>query len=177
MMWKALLVVAMLTSASPIVAQQPTVAVIPAASGTTLSGDKVSLPQDLHGRPGVLILGFTQASREQATAWGKRLAVDFHDAPEIHFYETPMLAGVPRLLRGMVLKKIAGTVSENGKHHFLPLYDHEAEWRSAVQYSQPADAYVLLLDGSGNIRWRTQGALSEAADAELQRRLQALRMQ
>ena len=165
----------MLAASLSVSAEQSPATAIPALTGTTLSGDKVSLPEDLHGRPGVMILGFTQASRGQATAWGKRLAIDFRDTPDIHFYEMPMLAGVPRLLRGFVVKKIAETVTENGKRHFLPVYDHESEWRAAAQFSKPDDAYIVVVDGGGIIRWRIVGALSDDADALLKQKIQELR--
>jgi hypothetical protein len=148
---------------------------IPAVSGTTLSGEKVSLPQDQRGGPAVLVLGFSQASREQAKAWGKRLAVDFREQPEVRFYEVPMLGGVPKFLRGLVVKKIAQDVSENGKHHFLPVYDHEPEWRALAGYAKADDAYVVLIDGNGKVRWKTEGPLSDAADAELRQKVIELR--
>ena len=148
---------------------------IPAVTGTTLSGEKVSLPQDLHGAPAVLVLGFSQASREQAKAWGKRLAVDFDEQPEVRFYEVPMLGGVPKFLRGMVVKKIAQDVSDNGKRHFLPIYEHEAEWRTVAGYTKTDDAYVVLIDGDGKVRWKSEGALTDGIDAELRQRVNELR--
>ncbi len=147
---------------------------VPAVTGTTLSGEKVSLPQDQHGQPAVLVLGFSQASREQAKMWGKRLASDFAGQPEVRFYEMPMLSGVPKFLRGFVLKKIAEDVSDNGKKHFLPVYEHEPEWRAAAKYGRPDDAYVVLVDGRGKVCWTTEGPLSDGADAELRTRVKEL---
>ena len=148
---------------------------IPSATGTTLSGDKVSLPGDLRGEPAVLVLGFSKGASGQAATWGKRLAADFHDQPEVHFYEMPMLSAVPKFLRGFVVKKIAQDVSDNGKKHFLPLYDHEPEWRAVAGVSNADDAYIVLVDGDGRVRWKAQGALSESSDAELRQKVNALR--
>ena len=69
---------------------------------------------------------------------------------------------MPRLLRGWVLKKIKESVSEKGQAHFLPIVDHESEWRQVAGYSKADDAYVLVVDGNGVVRWRGEGALSDA---------------
>ncbi len=134
---------------------------IPAVKGTTFAGQAVELPKDLQGKAGVLVVGFSQGSRAAVTEWGKRLAVDYYGSPTVAYYEMPVLAGVPRLLRGWVTGKIKDSVSERGKVHFLPVLENEEAWRTAVHYKGSDDAYVLVVDGQGRVRWQTQGGFSE----------------
>jgi hypothetical protein len=147
---------------------------IPAVHGTTFSGAPVSLPESLHGRPAVLVLGFTQGSREAITAWGKRLAADYNDAPSVLYYEMPMLASVPRPLRSFVAGRIKSSVSDRGRVHFIPLTDHEAEWKSLSHFQAPDDAYLLVVDGQGTVRWQTHGNATDAAYSAMKRQLQGL---
>ena len=142
---------------------------IPELRGTTFAGEEVVLPDALKGRGGVLIVGFSQASREQVAAWGRRLQDDPQRPESLAFYEMPVVASVPKVLRGWVLKKIKDSVSAKGQAHFLPVMDHEAEWKRAAGFGKPGDAYLLVVDGAGRVRWRTQGALSENAYAEAKR--------
>ena len=142
---------------------------IPEIRGTTFSGEAVALPEALKGRVGVLVVGFSEASRKEAADWGHKLADDPGRPAEMAYYEMPVLASVPRLLRGWVLKKIKESVSEKGQAHFLPIVDHESEWRQVAGYSKADDAYLLVVDGNGVVRWRGEGALSDAAYAELKR--------
>ncbi len=144
---------------------------VPAVHGVTLSGERVELPEAIAGKVGVLVVGFSQASREQAGAWGGRLAGDYRTSTAVTYYEMPVLAGVPRLLRGWVLRKIAAEVPDRAKNKFLPIYDHEGEWKSAAGYGKVEDAYVLLVDSSGLVRWRCEGEASDASYGELQRRV------
>ena len=147
---------------------------IPATRGTLLSGQAVSLPEALHGKVGVLVIGFSQASRGDVTNWGRKLGSDYFDSPAIAYYELAMVAEVPRFLRGIVTRKIKDQVSERGQMHFLPIGDHEDEWKAAAGYANTDDAYILLVDGAGAVVWRMNGPLSGPGYAELQKRMQAV---
>ncbi|MGI4829713.1 MAG: hypothetical protein ACRYFU_16185, partial [Janthinobacterium lividum] len=85
---------------------------IPSSRGTLLSGQEVALPEALHGKVGVLVIGFSQASRGEVTDWGRKLGADYFDSPAVAFYELAMLAEVPRFLRGLVTRRIKDQVSE-----------------------------------------------------------------
>lgn len=144
---------------------------IPPVHGTTFSGASVNLPDDLPGKAGVLVIGFTQGSRDAVTQWGKRLANDYDATPSVLYYEMPMLASVPKLLRGFVTGRIRSAVSERGKPHFVPLNDHEAEWKTLAHFQSPDDAYLLVVDGRGMVLWQTRGPATDAAYAALKQRV------
>lgn len=148
---------------------------IPPLQGAVLSGEQVALPAKLQGKVGVLVVGFSQASRADVTAWAKRLAGDYRDNAGVLYYELPVLAAVPRLLRGWVLKKMAADIPDRAKGRFLPVYDHEAEWRVAAGYTRADDAYVMIVDGAGVVRFRTEGDANDAAYAEVKKRIEAMR--
>ena len=144
---------------------------IPATQGTVLTGSQVALPQELTGKEGVLVVGFSQSAREEVTAWGKRLAAEYRDSPTVLYYEMPVLAGVPKLLRAWVLKKVAAGVPDRAKARCLPVFDHEADWKAASGFARDEDAYVLLVDGTGKVIWRTEGSADDERFAELKRHL------
>ena len=97
-LWGVFVCWALIEGATPRV--EPTAA-IPALHGTALSGEKVDLPEVLKGKTAVLVVGFSQASRDEVTAWGRRLAGDYRESNAVMYYEMPVLAGVPKLLRGL----------------------------------------------------------------------------
>ena len=142
---------------------------IPALHGVVLTGETVDLPDALKGKVGVLVVGFSQSSREQVTAWGKRLAGDYRDSNSILYYEMPVLASVPKLIRGWVLGKIKGSVPPRAQSRFLPVLDHEGEWKSVAGFGPADDAYILVVDGNGAVRWKTEGGASDASYAEVKR--------
>lgn len=163
----------LLPSALALSAQTPTAAQIPAIHADTLAGEPVHLPADLHGKSAILVLGFGKDARTPIRDWGKRLATDYFTSPTVLYYEMPVLAGVPRLLRGLVLKQIAAEVSDRGKHHFLPITDNEPRWRALTHVTDPSQAYLLVVDSNGNVLWTTSGPLTTAAYTALQSHLPA----
>ncbi len=150
---------------------------IPRLSGTTFSGAAVRLPADLRGHSGILVVGFSQGSRDAVTLWGKRLANDYYSSPTVLYYELPILASVPKFLRGFVEGRIRSSVSDRGKSHFLPITEDESAWRALAQYdaAQPDAPYVLLVDSEGRVRWRTNTPPTDATYDALQHQLGLLK--
>ncbi len=152
-----------------------TAVLIPDVRGTSFSGQAVNLPTDLKGRVGVLVVGFSQGSRDAVKDWGVRLSADYEGSAAVVFYEMPVLAGVPRLLRGYVTGKIKDSVSERGRPHFVPILQDEAGWRTVTGYSGGDDAYVVVMDGAGVVRWQTHERVTDKTYFKLQRAVEGLR--
>ncbi len=157
---------------------------IPELHATAFSGDAVNLPQGLEGHTAVLIVAFSQGSRDAVTGWSRRIAADYRSSPTVLYYEMPVLAAIPRFLRGVVLGQIKKDVPPRAKPRFVPILDHEDEWKTAVSFGRqesgnlpgPNDAYLLVVDGSGTIRSRMAGpAPDDRAYAELKRRLESIK--
>ena len=144
---------------------------IPPVHGAVLTGDTVNLPDALKGKSGVLVLGFSQAAREQVTAWGKRLAGDYRGSSTVVYFEMPVVESVPKLLRGWVMKKMAESVPDRAKGTFLPIADHEREWKALAGYKGSDDAYVLIVDSEGVVRETVTGTASDDKYAQLRRRV------
>ena len=153
----------------------PATAQIPAVRGTTFADVKVSLPESLHGKVGIFVVGFSQDSREAVTVWGKKLATDFYDSPTVAYYEMPVLASVPKLLRGFVQGRIKASVSDRGKPHFLPITEDESAWRTLVHYANPDAPYILVVDEHGIVRWQAEGPPTDATYATLKQQVDTLR--
>jgi len=119
---------------------------IPKSHGTTLSGTAVSFPEALKGKFGVLVVGFSHASQGQVTYWGRLLEADYGQSPNVTYFEIPMLAGAPKLLRGGIVKSMTKSVPGGERPHFLPMTEGEPAWRAVAHYNKPDDAYVLIVD-------------------------------
>ena len=164
-----------LAAASPSAqAQQalPALPHIPTLQGSVLTGAAVDLPASLTGRRAVLVLGFSQSSRDEVAAWGRRLAGDYRDSPAVTYYEMPVIAAVPKLLRGWVAKKVTEGVPDRAKSHCVLITEHEAAWKAAAGFTHDEDAYILLVDASGTVLWRTEGTPDDTHYADLKRHLE-----
>jgi hypothetical protein len=147
---------------------------IPEAHGTALDGTAVVLPDALKGKVGVLVVGFSHASQGQVTNWGRLITADYGTTPGLAYYEIPMLGGAPKMLRGMIVKSMAKSVPAAEKPHFLPLTEDDKPWRRVAHYDKADDAYIVLVDGDGAVRWQTQGEPSDAAYAGFKKQMDGL---
>src|ERR1019366_7351699 len=148
-------VAAVFVVATPGRTQDPN-AQIPAAHGTALTGTAVALPDALKGRVGVLVVGFSHASQGQVSDWGRLITADYGQNQGVEYFEIPMLGGAPKMLRGMIVKSMGKSV------------------RAAAHYDKADDAYVLVVNGDGLVRWQTQGDATDAALSSLKRELNGL---
>ena len=149
---------------------------IPATQTTALDGHTVTLPAALPARATVLILGFGRHSSDATTAWEKPVRTQLAQPPAIGFYDMAMLAEIPSFIRSLALRSIRKQVPDVLKPNFLPLFDHEDDWKRAVGYTpdQPEAAYVILVDKAGRVRWSTHEAFSPAAFNTLRTQAQHL---
>ena len=147
---------------------------IPSARGTTLAGNEMALPNSLNGKIGVLVVGFSRASGEQVADWGRLIEAQYGQSRDLTYFEIPMLAGTPKVLRGMVVKQMSSTVPGPERAHFVPLTEDDKPWRAVAHYDKADDAYVLVVNGGGALLWQTEGEATDAAWAEFKAKLNGL---
>jgi hypothetical protein len=148
---------------------------IPEVHSTSLMNEAVNLPAALQGKVGVLVIGFSRGSRDAVTVWGRRLAADYRDSPAVMYYEMPVLASVPGMLRGMVVRSMRSSVPERAQARFVPITDQEKAWRQVTHYGNPDDPYVLVVNSQGDVEWQTQGPATDATYAALKQHVESLK--
>jgi hypothetical protein len=134
---------------------------IPTIEGETLSGKKVSLPAATGGQPALLIIGFTHGSQAQTKAWSVRVRDRFPA------WSIMVLEDVPRMVRGMVRHSIKNSTPKEQYDRFVLVYHGETQLKQAAGFDRPDDAYLLLIDSSGSVRWNFHGPVTDAAVDEI----------
>jgi hypothetical protein len=138
---------------------------IPNIEGETLSGKKASLPRDLGSKPALLIIGFTHASQAQTKAWGLRVRDRFPT------WSIAVLEDVPHLVRGMVSHSIKSGIPKEQYDKFLLVYHGEKDLKQVAGFDHPDDAYLLVIDSAGAVRWSFHGPVTDGAVEEIGRQL------
>lgn len=142
-------------------------ATIPTTHGTLLSGKEITIPQDLLSPVNILIVGFSQKSGDMSTAWDKKIRPTIASNSNISCYEVPNLSGAPKLVRGFIIRGIKKDTPDSVQAYFLPVFEHEEEWKIAAGFRAPDDAYILVVNRQGEILWKTHGAVSDQALKDL----------
>jgi hypothetical protein len=136
---------------------------IPAIKAKTLADTDIVLPQPSGTRILVLVVGFSHKSAEHCAPWGQRLSADFRSDTHVAFYQLPILQGAPSFVRPMILRGMRKDLPTDQQAHFIPILDHEDEWKKIVNFSAPDDAYVLLTDPHGHVEWQLHGPATDAS--------------
>jgi len=129
--------------------------------GQSLSGKPVVLPDDAHGKIALLVIGFSKKGGRATDAWGQRFKKDFGADQRYVVYPVAELEDAPRLLRGMITGSIRRGTPPAEQDRFLILFQSETELKRFVTFSAPDDAYLLLLDANGEVKWRGHGLFRE----------------
>jgi hypothetical protein len=129
--------------------------------GQSLSGKRVVLPDDAHGKIALLVIGFTKKGGHATGAWEQRFKKDFGADQRYAVYPVAELEDAPRLLRGMITGSIRRGTPPAEQDRFVTLFQSEAELKRFVAFSSPDDAYLLLLDTNGEVKWHGHGLFRE----------------
>jgi ATP10 protein len=143
--------------------------VIPHTEAETLSGKTIVLPDAATGHPVVFIVGFSRAGGDSSGRWGKQLRQEFTTDSNVQIYSVAELQDAPKMVRGMIRHSMRGNIPQSEQDTFVVLSQDEDVWKKLADFSDPNDAYILLVDSAGRIRWRTHGKVPD------QRAVNALR--
>jgi ATP10 protein len=148
-------------------ASAPT-AVLPRLEGETLSGKKIVLPDDAHGKIALLAIGFSRKGGDATRAWSERFKKDFGADPRLAAYPVAELAGAPMFMRGMIVGSMRKGTPAADRDRFVTLFEGSEDLKRFVGFSSGDDAYLLLLDRSGTVQWRGHGVFREQDYSALQ---------
>jgi len=152
----------------PILASAQTV---PAGTAETITGKKIVLPDGVRGHVSIFIVGFSHKSKDLSDAWNKSIRQEFAQDHQLQVYQVAHLEGAPGIMRGMIVSSIRKGVPPAQQENFLVLTEGQNAWKQWVGFSAPDDAYIVLVDKSGQSTWKTHGSFNDAALAELKKQV------
>jgi hypothetical protein len=143
--------------------------IIPPAQGTALDGHAVTLPRDLATHATILIIGYSQHSADNTTAWEKPIRAQLASPPAIGYFDMPCIEDAPSFVRPLIVRSIRKQVPDPLKPFFVPLTSGQAAWKQLTGFTPtaPDAAYIVLVDGSGRVLWQTHEPYSPARFNEL----------
>ncbi|MCX7602899.1 MAG: hypothetical protein N2036_02375 [Bryobacteraceae bacterium] len=143
---------------------------LPQASGESLAGQKVVLPDAFLGQPAVVIWSFSREAGELTAQWAAPLARD-----RVNVWSAAVIEAAPRLIRPMIRSGMRRSSPPPFHPRFLCITSGEKQLRQALAVQDDRLPIVTLLDAQGSVVWRHAGPYSQAADAELRRRISETR--
>jgi predicted transcriptional regulator len=146
---------------------------LPKTTAESLAGQQMALPDALKGRTAVVIVGFSKSSQNAVKEWEARARKQLGEATDV--YQIAVLEGAPSFVRGMIKRAMKSATPPALQSHFLVVVKGEAELKKAVAFSATDDPYLLVLDQTGEIRWRSHGTVSDESVKALTDQVAALK--
>lgn len=154
-----------LLAALGVVAQEAVPVPISAQAVRTLDGQAGTIELDA-ATGSILVLGFSRESNPEVREWSRRLRGASPDV-RVPIYNVFVLAGAPRLVRGMIRRAIRSSVPEAHRSSFYIVEKNDTFWRALAAANDADAAYVLRLDPTGRACARHVGPVTDGALAKM----------
>jgi hypothetical protein len=125
---------------------------LPVVVGESLDGVKVTLPDDLRGKPAILLLGYAQQAQFDADRWIMGL---LQAKATVRILEVPTIPGmIPGMFAGMIDGGMRAGIPSEDWGSVVTLYGSDASKLVALTGNAGGpNMRVLLVDGDGRVRW------------------------
>lgn len=149
---------------------------LPVVHGSFLTGRDVALPAASAGKTALLLLGFTYESRHAVEPWGEWWRKVTNGRADVTFFEMPMIGGMAKLGRWFIDRGMRKGTPEALHENVITVYADAGDWkkRLGVASANDDDAFLILIDGNGMVRWLDHGPFDRERAAALERALSSL---
>lgn len=145
----------------------------PSVRGEALDGKAWRIPEDLAGRPAIVLVGYVQDSQFDIDRWLLGIAQVGTPVP---FLELPAIPGLaPRMFKGTIDEGMRSGIPIEDWRGVITLWGDDAKKVIALTGNEePRNARVLLLDAQGRVVWFADRGFSPSQMLELDERAREL---
>ena len=142
---------------------------LPELKGQTLTGRTAVLPQASAGKVTLVAMGFTYKSRFPVEAWADWYRTTSDPKTNITFFEVPMIGGLATLGRWFIDRGMRNGTPAELHDQVITVYQRTGDWKKRLSYSadHKDDAYLIVVDQAGVVRWLHHGGFDTSRSDEL----------
>ena len=140
---------------------------MPLLKGDLLTGKPGLLPDQAAGLTTLVLLGFSYDSRFQVEAWAEKFKARYGAAADVTLFEVPMMGSAARLGRWFIDSGMRKNTPRELHGRVMTVYGGNDDWKARVGFSAPHDAYLVLIDRQGIVRWLAHGPVNDDRLREL----------
>lgn len=148
---------------------------LPDLKGRTLTGRTAVLPQS-SGKVTLVAVGFTYKSRFPVEAWAEWYRATIGSRTDVTLFEVPMIGGAATLGRWFIDRGMRRGTPTELHDQVITVYGGTGDWKQRLSYSSEHkdDAYLIVVDREGVVRWLYHGAFDQPRGDELKALLASL---
>lgn len=131
----------------------------PTISAHFLSGKHFTLPDDLHGQPGILIATWDYDARADLSAWRDAVMETYGLLPGVQVFTAALVQDVGTVLQPVVRRLLSKAMPMPEQEHALLVYGDLRALRIQLTAEPTAvpHATVFLIGRDGRLVWRADG--------------------
>jgi hypothetical protein len=133
----------------------------------TLSGDHLPLGNVLGTAGTLIVVGFTNDSKNHIKPWIGHLNAEITSDARFRTVQVADLQGVPGLFRGFAINGIKDSFAKKDQDWFFVVFKDDNRWKEIVGYKNQDDAYLVLIGNRNQILWKYNGDFNPSALNEL----------
>jgi len=141
----------------------------PSVKGSNLNGESFNLPNDFRGVFNIVVIAFRQNQTGLLEQWATALENFVTKHPMAAYYELPVLSSSYSPFRWWIDGGMrAGIVDEKARRITITIYTNKKKFKSNIGIPNEETVYLLLIDQTGKILWRTEGNFAAEKISHLQ---------
>ncbi|TFG70030.1 MAG: hypothetical protein E4H27_06465 [Anaerolineales bacterium] len=133
----------------------------PVVKGSNLQRKKLVLPQDFQGEFNLVLVAFQQWQQSQVETWIPLTSQLEKTYPGLATYELPTIQTRGKLFRTFINEGMrAGIPNPLTRERTITLYLDKIAFRQALEIAAENAIAILLLNRTGKVLWRDDGAFN-----------------
>jgi hypothetical protein len=129
----------------------------PIITGTSLSGNDVTFPDDISGRVAVLSIAFKQRAQLCINTWADELLPKYGIDQNVQYYEIPMLGGQWTMARNWIDGGMQSGVPKPLHDFTVTYYGPLKQYYKSLEINSKKNCYIYVLDQDGIIKGKFEG--------------------
>ena len=144
----------------------------PRVEGTSLTKQRVTLPDSYRGKVTLMLVGYTQKAQFDIDRWILgALQADI----KAEIVEVPTIAGMmPQMVQGFIDNGMRSGIPTSDWASVVTVYEDAPKIIEALGNERPQSAYAVLLNGEGRIVWTSNSGYSATQVLELKKKVESL---
>ena len=139
----------------------------PKIEGISLSGNNITFPDVLIGKPSVLAVAFRQKAQKCINTWADELLLKYGINKSVNYYEIPMLGGQYTMARNWIDGGMRGGVPKPLHDYTVTYYGPLRSYFKSLGISSKSDCYIYVLNNKGKVVDRHKGYSTEKGLKEM----------
>ena len=143
-------------------AERPNLGTFPEIVSENLEHKTVKLPRDFAGERNLVFIAFQREQQRDIDTWSPHLSEFIAADPTLEHYELPVIDRLNSLSRWFINSGMRRAIEDHGaRARTISIYTDKKAFEAPLNIESELTIFVMVVDRTGKIMWRTEGPWSQ----------------